>query len=43
MTPYYDLTLATLVGIAAFGWISMIVMGVIIFWDWGKGKRRRRP
>jgi hypothetical protein len=39
--PSYDPTLATLVGIAACGYVGMIGMRVIIFWDWGKGKRRR--
>lgn len=40
MTPYYDPTLATLVGIAAFGWLGLIVMSVIVCWNWGKRKRR---
>lgn len=38
--PYYDPTLATLVGIAAFGWIGMIVTSVIVYWNWGTRRRQ---
>jgi hypothetical protein len=38
--PYHDPTLAMLLGIAASGHIGMIVMGVLTFWNRGKGRRR---